>query len=82
MLIAANTGVSADIAATGKVLSRGTRLKREYLIAIIRPVEPVRSVYLANGDWMAIGCFMVCLLGGIGILERPKRGSGEDQDNF
>ena len=72
MLIAANTGVSADIAASGKVRSRGTRLQREYLIAEVRPVEPARTVYLATGDWLGVGCACVCLLGGIGIWRERK----------
>ena len=71
MLIAANTGMSADIAPSGRIRSRGDALDETYLIAQVSPSEPVPSVYLTAGDWFAGGSACACLLGLVGCM--PSR---------
>ena len=67
MLIAANTGISAHVAADGRVLSQGSRLKEQFLIARISAADIANSFYLRIGDLFAGGSSVVCLLGFVGI---------------
>jgi len=72
MLIAANTGISAHIDGSGRILLRGPKRQAQVLVATVQP-DGRRSLYLLFGDLPAIACTAVCgLLIGIGLLR--KRG--------
>ena len=72
MLIAANTGISAHIDGSGRILLRVPKRQAQVLVAKVQP-DGRRSLYLLFGDLPAIACTAVCgLLIGIGLLR--KRG--------
>jgi len=58
LLIAANTGISADIDGDGRILSQGPRRAETTLSATVRR-DPRTSFYLGWGDWFAGTCLVV-----------------------
>jgi apolipoprotein N-acyltransferase len=70
VLIAANTGFSAWIDATGHVVRRGPRRDRGIVVADVQPHGGGESVYLLVGDFPAAACGMFC---GILVLFRLRR---------
>ena len=62
MLIAANTGFSAAIEATGTVQAKGPRRAEAILVAEVEPCRE-RSFYLRFGDWFAATCLVAVVLG-------------------
>jgi len=70
MLIAANTGFSAHIDGSGRILQRGPRRDTAVLRAEVRP-DRRRSPYLAWGDWPAGLCAVACVgLVIVGVVRR------------
>ena len=68
MLIAANTGFSAHIDGSGRVLAVGPRRAPAVLIAEARPDGRI-PLYHTLGDWPAILCAAVCgVLGACGLF--------------
>lgn len=65
MLIAANTGFSAEIDPAGRVLQKGGRRVSQVIVADVRAPESgrPRSFYTRFGDLFAFGCVAVSLLG-------------------
>jgi apolipoprotein N-acyltransferase len=67
LLIAANTGFSAWIAADGQILKQGPRRTNDPAAteAVILADVDLRhrgSFYLDHGDWAAGGCLAACLI--------------------
>lgn len=56
-LVAANTGISAWIDSSGRILARGPRRDTAVLLADVR-LDKRRSPYLLWGDWPAAVCLM------------------------
>ena len=74
VLIAANTGFSASIDGSGRILQQGPRRKSQAIIAEVRP-DDRQSWYLIYGDLPAGLCLAVCvvlLLVGIGQKLRSR----------
>ena len=61
MIIAANTGISAWIDGSGRVLARGPRRDRQVLVADVTP-DGRASPYHWIGDWPANLCGLACLV--------------------
>lgn len=63
LLIAANTGFSASIAATGRVTVQGPRRDRAVIhTQLTLPPTPPSSLYARWGDWFAGLCLATCLV--------------------
>lgn len=58
-LVAANTGISAWIDSSGRILARGPRRSTAVVLADVR-LDNRRSPYLVWGDWPAGVCLMLC----------------------
>ncbi len=72
MIIAANTGISANIEGTGRVLDRGPKRQAQVLVVSVQP-DSRRPLYHTLGDWPAIACAAVCgLLAAWGIVLRRR----------
>jgi apolipoprotein N-acyltransferase len=71
VIVAANTGLSAFIDATGKIRQLGPRRDRKVLVMTV-PVTGANSPYRTVGDWPALTLAAVCV---IAILTR-RRGRG------
>ena len=61
MLIAANTGFSAHIDETGKVVEKGPRRDTAVVLANVQPKKHITSFYTATGDWLGLCCGLICL---------------------
>lgn len=73
MLIAANTGFSAWIDATGEVRAQGPRRAEGQLLAEVTHSCPIRRPYLDYGDLFAWGCLFVTVAGmGSGVRFRNR----------
>jgi len=71
VLIAANTGFSAEIDAYGRIRWQGKRWDEDFHVA--QPiVQPTDSVYLLIGDLPAKVCVVICM--GLAFLGWRKRG--------
>lgn len=84
LLIAANTGFSAWIAADGRILAQGPRRAEAVLLAEVKP-DPRKSWYLRYGDVPAGICLAGCLiLAGVGGGSRfvTPRNSGPARRGF
>ena len=66
MLIAANTGLSALIDGQGRLLARGPRRDRGFLVADVRQTARGQTFYSTYGDLFAGTCASVTLLAGVG----------------
>ncbi|MBX7164991.1 MAG: apolipoprotein N-acyltransferase [Pirellulales bacterium] len=67
MIVAANTGFSAHIDASGRVVARGPRRATGTIVTEV-PLDGRASIYLAIGDWPAGLCLLACvglMLGGL-----------------
>lgn len=72
MIIAANTGISANIEGTGRVLDRGPKRQPQVLVVTVQP-DGRRPLYHTLGDWPAIACTSVCiLLAVLGLVLRRR----------
>ncbi len=75
MVIAANTGISASIDASGKIQGeQGSPRKTKVIVADVR-LDRRQSWYLRHGDWFAGSCLVATvLLAGVGavVVWRPK----------
>ena len=60
LLVAANTGISAWIDSSGRVIRQGPRRENDMIIAHTQ-LDSRRSPYLVIGDWPAGACLAVCL---------------------
>ena len=83
MIRAANTGVSAIVAAGGQVLERTPLFERRALVAPLPPARPGPTLYTRLGDWVvwASGLFLLAAglaSGGRGLVRRG-RGSGDSR---
>lgn len=76
MLVAANTGFSAWIDGSGRIVVRGPR--RQPWVVIARPApDPRVSWYLRHGDWFAGVCLAFCgVLAGDGLAFALRRARG------
>lgn len=73
LLVAANTGFSAWIEATGEIRAQGGRQTSEFILARPTIVQRV-SFYLDHGDWLSGACLAACFgLGGVGFREAWRR---------
>jgi apolipoprotein N-acyltransferase len=73
-LIAANTGISAWIDSSGRVLEQGPRRETDVIIARTQ-LDSRRSPYLVVGDWPAGVCLALCVgLAWIGWSNRRRSG--------
>ncbi len=61
MVIAANTGISASIDASGRILAEGHLRQEDTLLADVR-LDHRESWYLSHGDWFAGACLATTLL--------------------
>jgi len=59
LLIAANTGFSAQIDGDGRIVKQGLRFKEDLILAEVQP-DGRRSWYLDHGDWLAGACLAAC----------------------
>ncbi|MEO2047413.1 MAG: apolipoprotein N-acyltransferase [Pirellulales bacterium] len=59
LVIAANGGLSAHIDSRGEVRQVSRRMEAETLMADV-DIQDHWSLYLATGDWFAIGCVLCC----------------------
>lgn len=67
MLIAANTGISAEIDRFGRVKQKGPKRAAKVIVAQLRTAsesEPL-SVYTQFGDWFPLACLAIC---GVGLV--------------
>ncbi len=64
LLVAANTGFSAEIDGRGRILQQGPRRETAAILANLGPRTPEITVNLATGDWPWLG-LTVLLLGGM-----------------
>jgi apolipoprotein N-acyltransferase len=77
-LVAANTGISAWIDGSGRILARGPRRDTAVLLANVR-LDGRHSPYLLWGDWPAGTCLLLCAViaaGGLrsrGIRQPPRQ---------
>lgn len=72
--IAANTGFSASIDASGRVSKKGLRHQKDTLLAEVQ-LDSRRSFYLRHGDWPAGICLAGCIffaIAGIGHRYRIR----------
>ena len=69
MLIAANTGFSAWVDGSGRVLKKGPRRDTDVIYAEAQP-DGRRSLYRSIGDWPALLCLVFCLVCAIGGIRR------------
>lgn len=79
MLIAANTGFSAWIDGSGRVIEKGPRRKRGTIVANVTP-DPRGSIYRTYGDWLGrlCACFcFVCVVAGV-MASRKERSVSTD----
>jgi apolipoprotein N-acyltransferase len=77
MVIAANTGISASIDASGRILAEGPIRQEDTILADVR-LDRRESWYLLHGDWFAGAClattvFFACA--GVVDVKRRRRGS-------
>ncbi len=73
VLIAANTGISAHIDGSGRVLVHGPKRQPQVLIAAVTP-DGRRPLYHTLGDWPAISCAAACMsLLVTGLMLRRKK---------
>jgi apolipoprotein N-acyltransferase len=75
MVIAANTGISASIDASGHILAEGPIRDTTWILADVR-LDRRESWYLRHGDWFAGTClaatiFLACL----GVIGKKRRGT-------
>jgi apolipoprotein N-acyltransferase len=61
MVIAANTGISASIDASGRILAEGPLRHEDTILADVR-LDRRESWYLRHGDWFAGACLATTLL--------------------
>ena len=61
LLIAANTGFSADIDPHGRVLRKGPRRASSVVWAELRPWRGESSWYELYGDWASMLCLAICV---------------------
>ncbi|MEX2187805.1 MAG: apolipoprotein N-acyltransferase [Pirellulales bacterium] len=77
LLTAANTGISAWIDDTGRIVAQLPRRKPGTIVA--EPRRPtLESAYLYGGDWFATACLAasgLCVLVGLVVRVRAKNGS-------
>ncbi len=74
LLIAANTGFSAWIDGSGRIVRKGPRRAADVIIAEVQP-EYRRSFYLQWGDWFAGLCLAGCAAAAVvGITSRLANG--------
>jgi apolipoprotein N-acyltransferase len=74
LLIAANTGISAWIDETGRIVEQAPRRRDTFVIAHVRPNQRF-SPYVAWGDWFSALCLAGCVVLSIAGLW-PARASG------
>lgn len=75
LVIAANTGISANIEGSGRIIDRGPKRKPEVLVVTVQP-DGRTPLYHTLGDWPALGCAGTCLvLMGIGLALRRRIGN-------
>lgn len=72
-LIAANTGISAQIDSSGRILQQSPKQQTDVLLAQVT-LDPRRSPYLIVGDWPAGACLAGCVLLAVLGLIRGRRG--------
>lgn len=73
LVVAANTGLSAWIDSTGRILELGERRHSQFIIAQPR-LDSRASLYLTIGDWPAAACLACCaVLGIVGFVGRRER---------
>ena len=72
MLIAANTGISAHIDGSGRILAVGPRRAPQARLVEARP-DGRQPVYHVIGDWPAIVCALFCGVLAIAGMRRWKR---------
>ena len=82
LVIAANTGISANIEGSGRIIDRGPKRKPEVLVVTVQP-DGRTPLYHTLGDWPAMGCAAACLLLMIAglILRRRDRKPGPETGN-
>ena len=61
IVIAANTGISASIDASGRILAEGPLRQEDTILADVR-LDRRESWYLLHGDWFAGACLATTLL--------------------
>lgn len=75
MLVAANTGFSAHIDGSGRILTQGPRRAQAVLIAPVK-LDDRRSAYLALGDWPAGMALAICAAAAVTGWRSKRRGAG------
>jgi apolipoprotein N-acyltransferase len=75
LLIAANTGISADIDGDGRIHSQGPRRAETTLAATVHR-DPRTSFYLRWGDWFAGSCLAITALFATAGIRRMRRARG------
>jgi apolipoprotein N-acyltransferase len=75
MIRVANTGVSAIVAAGGRVLERTPLFERRALVASLPPARSGPTPYTRAGDWVVWVCWLgLAVIGGKSVVGR-RRGS-------
>jgi apolipoprotein N-acyltransferase len=70
LLVAANTGFSAYVDSSGRIIQQGPRHEEDILFAEV-PITPRgSSLYLRWGDWFAWACFALCAAAVAWAIER------------
>ena len=75
MVIAANTGISANIEGSGRILDRGPKRQPQVLVVTVQP-DSRHPLYHIIGDWPAVTCAAICTLlatTGFILLRRDKK---------
>ncbi|MEX0866662.1 MAG: apolipoprotein N-acyltransferase [Pirellulales bacterium] len=76
LVTAANTGISAHIDGSGRIVEAGPTRAERVIVAQVQ-LDPRGSFYLQTGDWLAGGSALFCgLLAGVGLWRRktaPRR---------
>lgn len=84
MLVCANTGISAEIDAEGRMLQCAARQQTRVLVATVRP-DLRRSFYESYGDWLSWLCMLLmitswCLSVNSWYARRREAGSESETD--
>lgn len=74
MLVAANTGITAQIDSTGQLVQFAPIRQTSFVVTDVFPTKRSLSLYTRYGDWFAAACLVLTIIGAtIGVAIRYTR---------